>query len=173
MNNLAKCILILIAVMLQACLTSSPIYHPPAKIGLSGADSAASPQALYDSAVYHVRLKQYEPAERLYTTLVTDYKKTHEAEKSAYMLGYLYTCSDNPRMNYAKAGELFESFLKNYPKSRYVSDSRSWITVIHKLKKFQSEQAICDSLRSENLRLNEEVRSLKQVLEELQKINKK
>jgi outer membrane protein assembly factor BamD (BamD/ComL family) len=157
---------------LESCLTSTPIYQS-GKMETVRTDSTVSPQVLYDSAVYYVRIRHYEPAERLYLGLTGDFQKTSEAEKSAYMLGYLYSCSDNPKMDYGKSKEYFSLFLKMYPKSRYVSDSKSWIAAITRLEQQQQALTVCDTLQTENQRLRDEIRSLKQVLEELQKINQK
>ncbi len=132
---------------------------------------------LYDSAVGLFKAKRFKECESTFHVLVDSFPKTPEAEKAGYMLGYLYVHNENQHMDYAKARSAFERFLTQYPDSRYVSDSRSWIHAIAIMDSLEKRPVgLKDSnlgVIEENRRLKAEIEELKQVIERLERIIKK
>ena len=170
--RIPKEMLFLLTLFTWGCITSQPIYQ--AKTSQSG-DAIASEQALYDSAVYYFRQKQYSQSERLFVKITADYPAGEAAQKSAYMAGYLFTIADNPNKNYAAAKERFELFRKQFPKSRYRSDSESWIAVINELESLRTgvSSSDCDSVAANNKSMREEIKKLNIIIEQLQASQKK
>ncbi len=97
-------------------------------------------EALYDSAVACFRIKNYDRSESLFLKIMAEFPSSDYAQRAAYMNGYLYTVGDNSKKNYAAAKERFALFVKTYPKSRYTSDTRSWIAVIDELEQARRRQ---------------------------------
>ena len=170
--RIPKEMLFLLTLFTWGCITSQPIYQ--AKTSLSG-DAITSEQALYDSAVFYFRQKQYSQSERLFVKITEDYPKSETAQKSAYMSAYLFTIPGNPAKNYQAAKERFSAFSKLYPQSRYRSDSESWIAVINELESPRSgvSGSDCDSVAANNKSMREEIKKLNVIIEQLQASQKK
>ncbi len=136
-------------------------------------------EVLYDSGVQYFRLRNFDSCQVAFQTLVDSFPKSVEAEKAGYMLGYLHTCSDNPRMDYPKARKSFEQFLQSYPDSRFVSDTRSWLRAFAVMDSLEKQIALAgkksnqSALLEENRRLKSEIDELRQVISRLEKVIKK
>lgn len=168
-----KFILFAVTLTLWGCLASQPVYH---KQGAKQTSAAViTEDALYDSAVVCFRNKNYGRSESLFLQIMAEYPASDYAQRAAYMNGYLYTIGDNPKKNYAAAKERFELFGKYYPKSRYISDSRSWISVIAELEQARAggKTVSCDSLAAVNKQLQEEVRKLNFMIEQFREAQDK
>ncbi len=170
--RIRKEFLFIITLFTWSCIASQPIYQ--GKTTKTG-ETAVTEQTLYDSAVHYFRQKQYGESERLFDRIVAEHPKSDLAQKSAYMCGYLYTVTDNPNKNYSAAKERFGFFIRQYPNSRYRSDSQSWFGIITELDKAESgsASASCDSLAVKNKSLTEEIRRLNFIIEQLQAAQKK
>lgn len=132
---------------------------------------------LYDSAVALFREKQFARCDTTFRVLRDSFPQTPEAEKAAYMLGYLYTHFENPSVDYTKAKAEFDRFLTLYPSSKYVSDSRSWLRAIAIMDSLEKRPTVIrgshTGLIEENRRLKAEIDELKLVIERLERIIKK
>ncbi len=153
-----KLILFVVPLLLWGCLTSQPVYHK--QVLKQSSVSAMTEEALYDSAIACFRIKNYERSESLFLKIMAEFPSSDYAQRAAYMNGYLYTVGDNSKKNYAAAKERFALFVKTYPKSRYTSDTRSWIAVIDELEQARAvgKAVSCDSLAVINKQLQEENR---------------
>lgn len=162
---------LILLLLLGGCLPSRPMYRDSGTVSSAIASPEPAAEACwYDSAIVCFRKKQYDAAETYFQKIIETYPQSDYAQQSAYMRGYLYTISDNPRKHYAKAKDYFEWFRRTYPKSRYISDSQSWISVITELEQCRiRNSAECDSVVHLNRQLREENRRLNLVIDELRK----
>jgi hypothetical protein len=160
----------------MTCLQADPRFNQTVP------DEPAAPvvhpeTALYDSAVAWFRAKQFARCDTTFRVLRDSFPQTPEAEKAAYMLGYLYTHFENPAVNYTTAKAEFDRFLTLYPASRYASDSRSWIRAIAIMDSLEKRPTVIrgsnTGLIEENRRLKAEIEELKLVIERLERIIKK
>lgn len=162
------------------CITPSPRFSvAPVVEEKTVSEVVVTDEMVYDSAVAYFKLKNFDSCEAKFRSLIDSFPQSVSAEKASYMLGYLYTCSDNPKLNYTTARTEFENFAKKFPDSRYVSDSKSWIKLIETyealLKKGNAPivNNNNNALMDENKKLKAENLELKALVEKLQKIIEK
>lgn len=160
------------------CITPSPRFSvAPVVEEKATIETAVPDEGLYDSAVAHFKLKNFDSSEATFRLLIDSFPQSVNAEKAAYMLGYLYTCSENPKLNYTAARTEFENFIKKFPKSRYISDSKSWIKLIESYEALLKKGGVAtgnnNALIDENKKLKAENLELKALVEKLQKIIEK
>lgn len=162
------------------CITPSPRFSvAPVTEEKAVVETAVTDEILYDSAVAYFKIKSFDSSEAKFRFLIDSFPNSVSAEKASYMLGYLYACSDNPKLNYMTARKEFENFTKKFPKSRYVGDSKSWIKLIETYEALLKKSNVPvvngnnNALIDENKKLKAENLELKALVEKLQKIIEK
>lgn len=78
-----------------------------------------TPEYLFKGAEIHRSLRAFDKAVSNYQTIWTKYKDYEKAPHSLFLLGFSY---ENDFKNTAKAKELYETFLKEYPEHELADD---------------------------------------------------
>ncbi|MBQ9706070.1 MAG: outer membrane protein assembly factor BamD [Paludibacteraceae bacterium] len=113
--NKKALILLLLTMLMAGLLTGCGEYQKLLK--------SNDPELKYQKAVEYFNLKQYTKAQTLFDDISTYYKGT---ERSQDVLNYLARCYMGQK-DYASACDYYQIYLRNYPKGRYIVETRYMI----------------------------------------------
>jgi outer membrane protein assembly factor BamD (BamD/ComL family) len=125
-------------ILLLSCLALSILFVGcPSKTTVQPSGEAPkfntdTSTGLYQEGQYYLKHKNYDYAQRSFSTLVEGFPEDSLAAYAQFMVAEILSNSRNPNMDLKSAIDEYQTLLKDYPNSKYVAKAQKKITEIEK-----------------------------------------
>lgn len=119
-------------ILLLTSLSVLFITCPSAKtVGPTNFD-VSTPEGLYQEGQYYLKQKQFDFAQRSFTTLVEDFPEHELADDAQFMVAEILSNPKNKNKDLESALDEYQTLIDDYPDSPYVAQAEKKIEQIEK-----------------------------------------